>query len=161
MKTFDVFLRDELTEINVIISSLVNNEVLPFDSGMIIDCAAKKIESLRCIQGDTSMILDTELQRLSKKTHASAETKTMLLSNVDFTGKKFADLNHINMQLSTGQFDIYDDIKVISPQASTMYLSCEASAEILVLRTLEQMDGYNLSDFDNMSLQEIDIIIPE
>lgn len=81
MKTFDVFLKDRLTKLDIIISTLVSREIFSFYDKMLINCVINELEFLKQIQGETSMEIDAELRRLSAKVHILAQsTMTIDLS---------------------------------------------------------------------------------
>lgn len=76
-------------------------------------------------------------------------------SDIDWQLFKFIDIQHSLNLLADMTYVL---IQFVSGQLK-MYLNCEASAGLKRYRLLYEMDDHTLSDFDDMTLREVDYVI--
>lgn len=94
-------------------------------------------------------VLKKILYGLDLETYLSAST------DVDWQLKKFMEVES-SLYILANVAEVL--IQLVSSQ-SEMYMDCEASAGLKRYRLLEEMDDHSLSDFDNMTLEEVDYVI--
>lgn len=126
MKTFDVyvkdrlindvFLKDRLTKLDIIIGTLVSREVFSFYDKMLIDCMVNELEFLKQIQGETSMEIQTELDRLAARVYALAQSIVVIDLDADIVKESFTSGKTL-MNLSTYPPDVllrvFDDYRTL------------------------------------------------
>lgn len=129
------------------------------ESEMFLDVDPMNIFYLLTIAGKaiTYMSASPIEKYILKKVLYGAESEMYLSANTDtdwqlqkFIGidnplNLLADMTEVLIQFVSGQ--------------SEMYLNCEASAGLKRYRLLAEMDDLTLSDFDNMTLNEVDYVI--
>lgn len=92
-----------------------------------------------------------------KKVLHDVETEMYLNASTDIDWQLIKYINIENSLYLLADMTIVL-IKLVSGQ-SEMYLDCEASAGLKRYRLLEEMDDLTLSDFDSMTLEEVDYVI--
>lgn len=146
MKTFDVFVKDKLTEMDVLVKDkfteidvfvkdkivemsatvegLFSKEIASGRSKMIINCIAKDVGAyIPASGGSASMYLDVWLQEISKIINLNVDVNMILLSNADFFGKKTAELESLDMQLSTSHPGIFYCADISAEAAMNIHTS--------------------------------------
>ena len=93
MKTFDVFLKDRLTQIDIIISTLTSREVFSFYNKMLIKGVLEELKFLKRIEISSDMEISTRLERLYSTVYAMAKTAMILDTDAEFSEEKFATGN--------------------------------------------------------------------
>lgn len=129
------------------------------ENDMFLDVNPMNIFYLLTIAGKTitymsaspieEYILKKVLYDLESDMYLSASTDTdwqlQKFIKIDNSLNLFAEMAEVLIQFISGQ--------------SEMYLDCEASAGLKRYRLLNEMDDLTLSDFDNMTLNEVDYVI--
>lgn len=142
---------------DVAFSSIKNADTDSFD--MYLDVDPTNIFYLLTIGGKSNAYLSVSpidkyvlkkiLYGLNLDSYLSANT------DVDWQLKKFIEVES-SLYIFAKVAEVL--IQLISFQ-SEMFLDCEASAGLRRYRLLEEMDNHSLSDFDNMTLEEVDYVI--
>lgn len=77
----DVFLKDRLVSMNVIIQTLMRREILTYDTKLLIDCIANELSLIKWTGAVTSMEIKAELDRLIEQ--AAILVKSFAVIDVD------------------------------------------------------------------------------
>lgn len=128
MKTFDVFLKDRITKVDIIISTLIAREVFSFYEKLLIYCTMQEIKILKKLSGNSSIELRTKLQQLYTTAYALAKSQMILDVNVDTSLKSFAS-GETEMLLSAAPVD------------SVVSLSQEFQNYLTLTAALQSIDG--------------------
>ena len=126
---------------------------------MFLDIDPMDIFYLLTIAGKTSTYLSASpIEKYILKKILYGVDVNMYLSastDIDWQLKMFAEIDN-SLNLLADMTEVL--IQLISVE-SKMYLDCEASAGLKRYRLLAEMDDLTLSDFDNMTLNEVDYVI--
>lgn len=126
---------------------------------ILLDIAPTDIFYLLTIAGETEMYLCANMvdDVLLKNVLHDPEFEMWLnaSTDVDWELRKFLELDN-SLNILADMTEVL--IQFVSGQ-SEMYLDCEASAGLKRYRLLHEMDDLTLSDFDNMTLYEVDYVI--
>ena len=88
-KTFDVFIKDRLTQLDITISTLISREGFSFFDKMVIDCAIKELEFLKQISMQSGMEIDVKLDELYTTVSALAKTAMVLDADLKLSQEDF------------------------------------------------------------------------
>lgn len=142
---------------DAVFSSIKNADTDSFD--MCLDVDPTNIFYLLTIGGRSNTYLGVSPidEYVLKKILYGLDLESYLSANtdVDWQLKKFIEVES-SLYMLANIAEVL--IQLISSQ-SEMYLDCEASAGLKRYRLLEEMDDHSLSDFDNMTLEEVDYVI--
>lgn len=69
MQTFDVYLKKRLTEIDVIISQLVQRDTFTLYNYLYLLCSMSELELMKTFTGESSMELDATITKLEERVH--------------------------------------------------------------------------------------------
>lgn len=95
MKTFDVYLNKRLTEIDVIITELIQRDTFSVYDILHILCSMGELEILKNISPETNVVLNTEIADLLEKVHEKIESEMLLKADVDFGSRVAADMESL------------------------------------------------------------------
>lgn len=127
---------------------------------MFLDVAPTDIFYLLHISGEAMTYLYADMvdDLVLKNVLHDPEFETWLDIDMeqDFLLKKFTGMEDV---LNVFANIVETIIQFIQPITADMYLDCEASAGLKRYRLLYEMDDLTLSDFDNMTLEEVDYVI--
>lgn len=127
---------------------------------MFLDVAPTDIFYLLHISGEAMTYLYADMvdDLVLKNVLHDPEFETWLDIDTeqDFLLKKFTGMEDV---LNVFANIVETIIQFIQPITADMYLDCEASAGLKRYRLLYEMDDLTLSDFDNMTLEEVDYVI--
>lgn len=87
MQTFDVYLKKRLTEIDVIISQLVQRDTFTLYNYLYLLCSLSELELLKTITGEASMELDARILYLEERVHEYMNSEMYLSAMADFQAK--------------------------------------------------------------------------
>lgn len=87
MQTFDVYLKKRLTEIDVIISQLVQRDTFTLYNYLYLLCSLSELELLKTITGEASMELDTRILYLEERVHEYMNSEMYLSAMADFSSQ--------------------------------------------------------------------------
>lgn len=87
MQTFDVYLKKRLTEIDVIISQLVQRDTFTLYNYLYLLCSMSELELLKTITGETSMELDARILYLEERVHEYMNSEMYLSAMADFSSQ--------------------------------------------------------------------------
>ena len=110
VRTFDVFIKDRLTQIDIVISTLVSREVFSFYDKMIIGCALRELDFLKEIEILSGMEIDLELERLHAMVSALAKTSLVLNNSLDLSQSDSVS-GAIKIEISPLSFGIVNDLQ--------------------------------------------------
>ena len=129
------------------------------ESEMFLDVDPMNIFYLLTIAGKaiTYMSASPIEKYILKKVLYGVESEMYLSANTDtdWQLQKFIGIDN-SLNLLADMTEVL--IQFVSGQ-SEMYLNCEASAGLKRYRLLHEMDNLTLSDFDDMTLEEVDYVI--
>lgn len=129
------------------------------ESEMFLDVDPMNIFYLLTIAGKaiTYMSASPIEKYILKKVLYGVESEMYLSANtdIDWQLQKFIGIDN-SLNLLADMTEVL--IQFVSGQ-SEMYLNCEASAGLKRYRLLHEMDNLTLSDFDDMTLEEVDYVI--
>lgn len=91
-KTFDVFIKDRLTQLDITISTLISREGFSFFDKMVIDCAVKELEFLKQISMQAGMEIDVKLDQLYTTVSALAKTAMVLDADLKLSQEDFVSV---------------------------------------------------------------------
>lgn len=69
MQTFDVYLRKRLTEIDAIITQLVQRDAFTMFGWLLLDCSLDDIEMQKHIEASTMMLLHSDMDNILEIVH--------------------------------------------------------------------------------------------
>ena len=110
MKAFDVFLKDRLTKIDIVISTLTSREIFSFYDKILIDCAVSELNQLKKLSAQSSMHLDSEIQRLILSANILAKTTMCLEGDASLTNVKLVDAENNDFVIHTNPTEIIRNI---------------------------------------------------
>ena len=87
MQTFDVYLKKRLTEIDVIISQLVQRDTFTLYNYLYLLCSLSELELLKTITGEASMELDARILYLEERVHEYMNSEMYLSAMADFSSQ--------------------------------------------------------------------------
>lgn len=96
MQTFDVYLKKRLTEIDVIISQLVQRDAFSMYDWLYLDCSMSDIQILKNLTPEATMFLDAQLDNFLELVHEKAENEL----NID------VDISLLNQILASGETEM-------------------------------------------------------
>lgn len=128
MKTFDVFLKDRITKVDIIISTLVAKEGFSFYEKLLIYCSMQEIKILKKLSGGASIELRTKLNRLYTTAYALVKSQIMLDAHAVTSLKSFAS-SEAEMALST------------TPTESVALLPQKFQSYLTLTAALDSIDG--------------------
>ena len=91
-KTFDVFIKDRLTQIDVTIGTLISREGFSFFDKKILDCTIKELEFLKQISMQAGMEIDAKLDELYTTVSALAKTAMVLDADLKLSQEDFVSV---------------------------------------------------------------------
>lgn len=162
MKTFDVyvkdrlindvFLKDRLTKLDIIIGTLVSREVFSFYDKILIDCMVNELEFLKQIQGETSIEIQAEMARLAAKVYALAQSMVTIDVKADIIKSSLASGKtalSIYTQPSDVLLQVFDDYQTLQTLTAKLD-SCDVKlflgdAEFDNTLTIQLFDTYKSS----------------
>lgn len=83
MQTFDVYLKKRLTEIDVIISQLVQRDTFTLYNYLYLLCSLSELELLKTISGEAKMELDAKILFLEERVHEYMNSEMYLSAQAD------------------------------------------------------------------------------
>lgn len=83
MQTFDVYLKKRLTEIDVIISQLVQRDTFTLYNYLYLLCSLSELELLKTISGEAKMELDVKILFLEERVHEYMNSEMYLSAKAD------------------------------------------------------------------------------
>ena len=83
MQNFDVYLKKRLTEIDVIISQLVQRDTFTLYNYLYLLCSLSELELLKIITGESSIELDARILFLEERVHEYMNSEMYLSAKVD------------------------------------------------------------------------------
>lgn len=83
MQTFDVYLKKRLTEIDVIISQLVQRDTFTLYNYLYLLCSLSELELLKTISGEASMELNARILFLEERVHEYVNSEMYLSAQAD------------------------------------------------------------------------------
>lgn len=93
MQTFDVYLKKRLTEIDVIISQLVQRDTFTLYNHLYLLCSLSELELLKTITGETGMELDARILYLEERVHEYMNSEMYLSAQADLLSQVTAGGN--------------------------------------------------------------------
>lgn len=84
MKTYDVYLKKRLTEIDVIISQLVQRDTFTLYNYLYLLCSMSELELMKKISGEAIMNLDVEINKLQETVYEYMNSEMYLSAKADF-----------------------------------------------------------------------------
>lgn len=155
--SFEKIINEVELSANVDFASVKNVDV--DEAEMFIDVEPTDIFYLLTIAGKAVTYLSASPieKYILKKVLYGTESEMYLSAStdVDWQLQMFIEIDN-SLNLLADMTEVL--IQLISVQAE-MYLDCEASAGLKRYRLLAEMDDLTLSDFDNMTLNEVDYVI--
>ena len=124
MQTFDVYLKKRLTEIDVIISQLVQRDTFTLYNYLYLLCSLSELELLKTIAGETSMELNAKILFLEEKVHEYMNGEMYLSAQADLLSQ-VATGGNVEMVLSI------DEVNAISNDLISSESVLEISADPL------------------------------
>lgn len=107
MREFDVYLKQRLTEIDVIISQLVQRDSFTMFDWLYLSTSISNIEILKRIQVDSSMTLNTRMDNLLEILHEVIKDSMCLNTNIDLLNKLISG-GKSEMELSTDEISVIE-----------------------------------------------------
>ena len=83
MKTFDVYLKKRLTEIDVIISQLVQRDTFTLYNYLYLLCSMSELELMKTFTGEASMELNAIITNLEERVHEYMNSEMYLSAKAD------------------------------------------------------------------------------
>lgn len=83
MQTFDVYLKKRLTEIDVIISQLVQRDTFTLYNYLYLLCSMSELELMKTFTGEASMELDATITKLEERVHEYMNSEMYLSAKAD------------------------------------------------------------------------------
>lgn len=83
MQTFDVYLKKRLTEIDVIISQLVQRDTFTLYNYLYLLCSMSELELMKTFTGESSMELDATITNLEERVHEYMNSEMYLSAKAD------------------------------------------------------------------------------
>ena len=83
MQTFDVYLKKRLTEIDVIISQLVQRDTFTLYNYLYLLCSMSELELMKTFTGEASMELNAILTNLEERVHEYMNSEMYLSAKAD------------------------------------------------------------------------------
>lgn len=83
MQTFDVYLKKRLTEIDVIISQLIQRDTFTLYNYLYLLCSISELELMKTIAGETSMELNAIITNLEERVHEYMNSEMYLSAKAD------------------------------------------------------------------------------
>ena len=102
MQTFDVYLKKRLTEIDVIITQLVQRDTFSMYNQLYLLCSLSELEILKSIAVHTSMELTAQIDNLLETVRETIDSKVTLDCDLDLLKETFAK-GETKMELSVDQ----------------------------------------------------------
>lgn len=176
MQSFDVYLKQRLTEIDVIITQLVQRDLFSIYDWLYLFCSMDDIEVRKSLKIDTSMTIDTQLDNileivaekirnelylnadmtLLNQVVTGAETEMVSFAReLDVTEKSFTGVDSV-LEISVDELDYYIahsfgnvefDMKLLANDLDTLKYSFEKIENELKL--LANVDFTSLKDVGN------------
>lgn len=107
MATYDVYLQNRLTEIDVIISQLVLRDTFSVYNVMYLLCSLEELKLYKSLSMQTSMELDAKLIYLLKTIHELMNSKMYLKAKVDLSSQVFSGGN-VNLEMRVDKVNIQE-----------------------------------------------------
>ena len=83
MQTFDVYLKKRLTEIDVIISQLIQRDTFTLYNYLYLLCSMSELELMKTIAGEVSMELNVIITNLEERVHEYMNSEMYLSAKAD------------------------------------------------------------------------------
>lgn len=106
MATYNVYLQNRLTEMEVIITQLVQKNTFSIDNLMYLLFSINELNLYKQISSETNMEIDTKLENLLEMACELINQKIYLNTKVDLSSEFFCDTN-VNLELKTKPIEIY------------------------------------------------------
>lgn len=87
MQTFDVYLRKRLTEIDVIITQLVQRDTFTMFDWLYLDCSLDDIEIQKRLEADSMMFLHSDMDNILETVHEFVKNDLYLNGEIAFLSK--------------------------------------------------------------------------
>lgn len=107
MATYDVYLQNRLTEIDVIISQLVLRDTFSVYNVMYLLCSLEELKLYKSLSMQTSIELDAKLIYLLKTIHELMNSKMYLKAKVDLSSQVFSGGN-VNLEMRVDKVNIQE-----------------------------------------------------
>lgn len=107
MATYDVYLQNRLTEIDIIISQLVLRDTFSVYNVMYLLCSLEELKLYKSLSMQTSMELDAKLIYLLKTIHELMNSKMYLKAKVDLSSQVFSGGN-VNLEMRVDKVNIQE-----------------------------------------------------
>lgn len=108
MATYDVYLQNRLTEIDVIISQLVLRDTFSIYNVMYLLCSLEELKLYKSLSMQTSMELDAKLIYLLKTVHELMDSKMYLKAKADLSSQVFSGGN-VNLEMRVDKVNIQEE----------------------------------------------------
>lgn len=119
MKTFDVFLKDRITKMDIIIHTLSMREDFSFYEKLLLDFALLHFSIFKNVQGASSAVLDARLKELYATIHTLAETDMVLDVSAVTAAKCFASAK-ADLFLQSGSLGLFFQCPQVFQSAMTL-----------------------------------------
>lgn len=107
MQTFDVYLKKRLTEIDVIISQLVQRDAFSMYDWLYLDCSMSEIQIRKNLTPEAIMLLDTQLDNFLEFIHEKIENELNIDFNIDLLNQILAN-GEMEMVLSAEELNLIE-----------------------------------------------------
>lgn len=166
MYTYDVYLKRRLTEIDVIITQLVQRDSFAMYDWLTLFATMDELEIRKALKVESEMILDTRLEDFLEYVHEKINSDMYLNASADLLRQVLAE-GETEMVLSADEMDILeksfissDSVLEISVSPLDYYIAhsfgrVEFNMEMLIndLQTLK----YSLEKFENQFVLSADV----
>lgn len=93
MHTFDVYLKERLTEIDVIITQLVQRDAFSMYDWLYILCSVDDLKLVKNLNLDVDLNISANLENILKIVHEQIESEMVLKADIELTENVFANFD--------------------------------------------------------------------
>lgn len=145
MHTFDVYLKKRLTEIDVIITQLVQRDAFSMYDWLYILCSVDDLKLVKNLNLDINLNINANLENILEIVHEQIESDMVLQADIDLTENAFANFDS-DMVLWASEIDTL----------SLDFTGGDSSLEISV----DELDYYIARSFGNVEF-DMSLILDE
>lgn len=105
METFDVYLKNRLTEIDLTISQLIQRDTFSMYDLLTLTCSINELEIMKSIRVDANMEIDARIQSLLKTAYETIRSDMYLQTEAELLDQTMTGMS-AEMVLSAGETDV-------------------------------------------------------
>jgi len=103
----DVFIKDRLNRIETIITKLIARETINVYDKLLIDCIINELNIFKYIQPEIDLDIKDKIGSITAIVYPLLKSKHIIKADIRFSSKKIISPNCIDLKIKTSEFGIY------------------------------------------------------